>query len=99
MKLLKQFLVLCCMVYTTSCGVMQLASCRSITPPDPPPPPPAPVVTGHYIIREFNQNGTLLRMWLTDNYKETAFPRSISFTADGQKTTLRGSYEVVRTNQ
>ncbi len=80
-----------------------LAACSACTTPAPvppsPPKPPAPVVTGHFIIREFDQNGTLLRMWLTDNYKEKSFPRSVSFTADGQKTTLTGSYEIKRTNQ
>lgn len=80
-----------------------LVSCTACTSPAPvppnPPTPPAPVVTGHYIIRQFDANGVLLKMWLTDNYKETSFPRSVTFTLDGKQTTLTGSYEVKRTNQ
>ncbi len=66
----------------------------------PPPSPPAPhVVTGHYVIRTYDKNGVLMKMWLTDNYKERSFPRSVTFAADGKSVTLTGSYQISKTNQ
>lgn len=71
-----------------------LAACADVPPPSPPPSPPAPVVTGHYIIKEFSGDGAVLRVWITDNYSESSFPRRVTFTADGKQTTLSGSYEI-----
>ncbi len=79
---------------------LALLGCSANTPPAPPPPnpkPKPPVVqppTGRYIIMEFDAPGHVKHTWYVTSYKETAFPRTVTFMADGKTITLRGSYEI-----
>lgn len=78
-----------------------LTACFTPTLP-PAPPAPQPVVpvepipqASSYIIIEFNADGTPINRWEVEDFTETDFPRSVTFTGHACKLiTLRGSYEI-----
>lgn len=74
-----------------------LVACQACTTPQPAPPSPptpVPVVTGRFTITEFDANGRAIHTWNVSSFKETQFPRRVSFS-DGTTThTLTGSYQI-----
>lgn len=72
--------------------LLLLAGCT--TPAPPPEPPPAPVVVGHFIVTEYDVNGRPTRTWETSSFRETQFPRSVTFDDGTQLVTLHGSYQI-----
>jgi hypothetical protein len=95
MKTLKHIFIACCMVYTASCGIVHLASCTAPVPtPKPPNPPIVQPPSGKYIIMEFDAPGHVKHTWYVTTFKETNFPRSVTFQTEGRTVTLHGSYEI-----
>ncbi len=75
-----------------------LLACTACTTPAPVPPSPPPVVVeGNYIITEFDVNGHAKRSWKTKSFKETQFPRRVTFAVDGGVVMLAGSYQIDQT--
>ncbi len=73
-------------------------ACTSPAPvPPAPPTPPSPVVVGSFVIREYDVNGNVKRTYKdVSAYRESSFPRSVTFDYGGQLVTLTGSYQISR---
>lgn len=74
-----------------------LALCIGLTacfsPPYTPPPPP-PIVVGNYRITEFDQNGLVAHSWHVTAFRETQFPRTVTFDTGVEIITLSNSYQI-----
>lgn len=69
-----------------------LASCATdVEPYTPAPAPPA----GSYVITQRGENGEVIRQYEVKEYRHNFFPPSVSFDVDGERKTIRGSWDVV----
>lgn len=79
---MKTIATLLALLWLTACAPLQ-------------PLPSTDTHTGHFLITEYDQNGNVRDKWEVEAYKETQFPRSVSFTtSQGQGVFLNGSYQI-----
>lgn len=58
-------------------------------------PAPTPIEAhGNFTIIEYSMPGTIKQSWRVTEYRETEFPRTVTFVANGKTITLSGSYQI-----
>lgn len=55
---------------------------------------PLPQTTGNFVILEFSAPGQVVRSYRAHSYTETEFPRTVTFSVNGETITLSGSYQI-----